>query len=130
MFNGFTKETGEFFWELAFHNERPWFLAHKEQFERVVNEPLKLLAHDLYEEMSRRFPDADFTVHISRIYRDARRLFGRGPYKDHLWFTARPFGSRSARRSIPAGSASGRREPRRWRRCAARSRPIPRPSSA
>ena len=92
MFNGFTKETGEFFWELAFHNERPWFLAHKEQFERVVNEPLKLLAHDLYEEMSRRFPDADFTVHISRIYRDARRLFGRGPYKDHLWFTVTPAG--------------------------------------
>ena len=92
MFNGFTKETGEFFWELAFHNERPWFLAHKEQFERVVNEPLKLLAHDLYEEMSRRFPDADFTVHISRIYRDARRLFGRGPYKDHLWFTVTPDG--------------------------------------
>jgi len=24
---------------------------------------------------------------VSRIYRDARRLFGRGPYKDHLWFT-------------------------------------------
>ena len=26
-------------------------------------------------------------MHVSRIYRDARRLFGRGPYKDHLWFT-------------------------------------------
>lgn len=25
----------------------------------------------------------------SRIYRDARRLFGRGPYKDHLWFCVR-----------------------------------------
>ena len=24
---------------------------------------------------------------FSRIYRDARRLFGRGPYKDHLWFS-------------------------------------------
>ncbi len=23
------------------------------------------------------------------IYRDARRLHGRGPYKDHLWFTLR-----------------------------------------
>ena len=23
---------------------------------------------------------------VSRIYRDARRLHGRGPYKDHLWF--------------------------------------------
>ena len=26
-------------------------------------------------------------LHVCRIYRDARRLFGRGPYKDHLWFT-------------------------------------------
>ena len=26
-------------------------------------------------------------LHVSRIYRDARRLFGRGPYKDHLWFS-------------------------------------------
>lgn len=26
-------------------------------------------------------------LHVCRIYRDARRLFGRGPYKDHLWLT-------------------------------------------
>ena len=26
---------------------------------------------------------------MRRIYRDARRLFGRGPYKDHLWFSLR-----------------------------------------
>ncbi len=90
MFNGFTKETGEFFWELAFHNERPWFLEHKEQFERAVNEPLKALARALYEEMSLRCPDDGLRVHISRIYRDARRLFGRGPYKDHMWFTLIP----------------------------------------
>ena len=92
MFTGFTKETGEFFWELAFHNERPWFLAHKEEFERVVNAPFKALAHEVYDEMCRRFPDEAFSVHISRIYRDARRLFGRGPYKDHLWFTVSPAG--------------------------------------
>ena len=24
---------------------------------------------------------------MARIYRDARRLHGRGPYKDHLWFS-------------------------------------------
>lgn len=33
MFTGFTKQTSEFLWELAFNNERPWFLEHKEQFE-------------------------------------------------------------------------------------------------
>ncbi len=93
MFEGFSKETGEFLWELSFNNERPWFLAHKEQFERVLNEPFRALARALYEELTRRIPDEAFGVHISRIYRDARRLFGRGPYKDHLWFTIAPAGA-------------------------------------
>ena len=93
MFSGFSKETGEFLWELAFNNERPWFQAHKETFERVLNEPFKALAHDAYEELSALVPEEDFSVHVSRIYRDARRLFGRGPYKDHLWFTFTPAGA-------------------------------------
>ncbi len=29
---------------------------------------------------------------LSRIYRDARRLHGNGPYKDHLWFCVRAGG--------------------------------------
>ena len=33
---------------------------------------------------------------MSRIYRDARRLFGRGPYKDHLWFSLRKPGERDS----------------------------------
>ena len=87
MFNGFTKEASDFLWELSFHNERPWFQAHKEQFERCVNEPFKALARDTLDQTQLRLADRTWNVHISRIYRDARRLFGRGPYKDHLWFT-------------------------------------------
>lgn len=87
MFQGFSKETGEFLWELSFHNERPWFLEHKEQFERVVNTPFKELAKETAQLLQERCPDLDVQTHVSRIYRDARRLFGRGPYKDHLWFT-------------------------------------------
>ena len=87
MFQGFTKETSEFLWELSFNNERPWFLAHKEQFERCLNEPFKALAAETAERMRERFPERNWQMHRSRIYRDARRLFGRGPYKDHLWFT-------------------------------------------
>lgn len=89
MFTGFTKETGDFFWELAFHNERPWFLDHKEQFEQVVNTPFKALAADTMALMEQRYPKADLRLHVSRIYRDARRLHGRGPYKDHLWFSVK-----------------------------------------
>ena len=85
-FQGFTKETSDFLWELSFNNERPWFLAHKEQFLRVLDGPFKALAADTFALVRQRCPERDFQCHVSRIYRDARRLFGRGPYKDHLWF--------------------------------------------
>ena len=87
MFNGFTPAAGDFLWELAFNNERVWFNEHKEQFEQTVNEPFKALAAETQALMCSRFPEMDCRLHVSRIYRDARRLFGRGPYKDHLWFT-------------------------------------------
>lgn len=30
MFTGFSDATIDFLWELRFHNERPWFLEHKQ----------------------------------------------------------------------------------------------------
>ena len=87
MFQGFSKETSEFLWELSFHNERPWFLEHKEQFERVLNGPFQELTRDTGALLQQRCPYMEVRTHASRIYRDARRLFGRGPYKDHLWST-------------------------------------------
>lgn len=89
MFEGFTKEASDFFWELAFNNERSWFLQHKQDFERLVNVPLKALAQETAELMEERFPEKELSLHVSRIYRDARRLHGRGPYKDHMWFSLR-----------------------------------------
>ncbi len=87
MFKGFTRETSDFLWDLTFNNERSWFQEHREQYLQVLHEPFHALAEDTLTEMQRMFPLANFTLHVSRIYRDARRLFGRGPYKDHLWFT-------------------------------------------
>lgn len=87
MFQGFTERTSGFLWDLSFNNERPWFLEHKAEFETVLNEPFKALAADTLALVRQRHPERDLNCHVSRIYRDARRLFGRGPYKDHLWFT-------------------------------------------
>ena len=86
-FPGFTMETRDFLWDLAFHNERPWFNEHKGQFQRVLKDPFDALGRQTLALMAERYPDRPWQLHISRIYRDARRLFGRGPYKDHLWFT-------------------------------------------
>ncbi len=85
-FHGFTPQAGTFLWELSFHNERPWFLAHREAFEADLNRPFRALCAETLERMRGRFPERRYDAHISRIYRDARRLFGRGPYKDNLWF--------------------------------------------
>ena len=87
MFEGFTPKTGEFLWELSFNNERSWFMAHKDEFEDVLNRPFKALAADTFALTEKQFPQLGCKLHVARIYRDARRLHGRGPYKEHLWFT-------------------------------------------
>lgn len=87
MFQGFCKDTSDFLWDLMFNNERSWFQEHKERYERVLNLPFRALAADTLELLKLRHPELQFSLHISRIYRDARRLFGRGPFKDHLWFS-------------------------------------------
>ena len=87
MFNGFSQATGDFIWSLSMNNDRTWFMEHKQAFEDVLNQPFRALAFETLEKMQAAFPDQEFQTHIARIYRDARRLFGRGPYKDHLWFS-------------------------------------------
>ena len=87
MFQGFCKDTSDFLWNLMFNNERSWFQEHKERYERVLNRPFRALAADTLELLKLRHPELQFSLHTSRIYSDARRLFGRGPFKDHLWFS-------------------------------------------
>jgi len=87
MFEGFPKELTDFMWGLALHNEKPWFEAHREHYERCLLEPFKALASDVRDAFEARWPDSAPALHISRIYRDARRLHGQGPYKNHMWFS-------------------------------------------
>lgn len=87
MFQGFQREAGDFFWELCFHNEREWFHANKDRFDQLIGIPMKELAHDTDDLLRRRFPLMEEEVHVSRIWRDARRLYGRGPLKENLWFS-------------------------------------------
>ena len=96
MFQGYTQGTVDFLWALRFNNERSWFQAHKEEFTALVDAPTRALAARLAEEMDRACPELGLELKVSRIYRDARRLFGRGPYKDHLWFSLRRPGERDS----------------------------------
>ncbi|MBR2484137.1 MAG: DUF2461 family protein, partial [Oscillospiraceae bacterium] len=86
MFQGFNEETIAFLWGVRFNNERGWFEQNKPSYINNVYEPIKALGFEVFEELRTRFPDQEMLCKVSRIYRDARRLHGRGPYKDHMWF--------------------------------------------
>ena len=79
MFQGFSQGAVDFLWGVRFNNERSWFEAHKQEYLDLV-----------IAAMTAAYPKEQLNLYVSRIYRDARRLHGRGPYKDHLWFTIRP----------------------------------------
>lgn len=92
MFQGFDEETVAFLWGVRFNNYKSWFEEHKPDYTQHVYEPMKALAAEVYEGLHTRFPEEELFCKVSRIYRDARRLYGRGPYKDHLWFCIRRAG--------------------------------------
>ncbi len=87
MFQGFSQATVDFMWGIRFNNERTWFEAHKSEYKQTLELPMKELCRELYEGFSARHEDLGLVSRVCRIYRDARRLHGRGPYKDHLWLT-------------------------------------------
>lgn len=90
-FTGFTPQTLEYFRSLAANNNKPWFEAHRGDYEKCLLEPLKALVADLSGFMFAIDPDlvtipaVDRT--ISRIYRDTRFSRDKSPYKSCLWIT-------------------------------------------
>lgn len=87
MFQGFTDETVDFMWGIRFNNERTWFEANKQTYLEHLYRPMKELGDEVYDHISGQLKDYGLIGKVSRIYRDARRLHGRGPYKDHLWLS-------------------------------------------
>ena len=41
MFEGFSQETVDFMWGIRFNNERPWFEAHKSDYQTYFLTPMK-----------------------------------------------------------------------------------------
>lgn len=87
MFSGFSDETVDFMWGIRFNNEREWFEAHKDVYLSSFYCPMKALGEEMLGFLHQKRPDYGLLCKTTRIYRDARRLHGRGPYKDNLWFT-------------------------------------------
>jgi uncharacterized protein (TIGR02453 family) len=75
-FNGFPHEAFDFFEQLALNNNRDWFQAHREVYERACREPMKQLVAEL---------DANpASTKISRINRDLRFSRDKSPYRTYI----------------------------------------------
>ncbi len=74
-FAGFSPEAFRFLAELEANNDRAWFAAHEEAFNRLWKAPLEALVQDAEPELGagKRF----------RIHRDVRFSADKSPYKTH-----------------------------------------------
>ncbi|MEG1396038.1 MAG: DUF2461 domain-containing protein [Oscillospiraceae bacterium] len=90
MFTGFSDKTIDFMYGIRLNNEKPWFEEHKSEYLEHFYNPMRDLADEVYDKIEAHHPDYGFIRKVSRIYRDARRLHGRGPYKENLWFSIQP----------------------------------------
>jgi uncharacterized protein (TIGR02453 family) len=95
----FPKEGLDFLRSLKRNNRRPWFLKHKDEYERFVKAPMielvMALSHDLPSDFL-----ADPAKSIFRIYRDVRFSKDKSPYKTHASAHFPP-------RGLPRGAGAG-----------------------
>jgi uncharacterized protein (TIGR02453 family) len=75
-FTGFPKEAIEFLDDLEQNNERAWFQAHKDVYERACKEPMQALMAEL--------EPAHGPGKLFRIQRDIRFSKDKSPYKTYV----------------------------------------------
>ena len=104
----FTQRALRFFRELARHNEKAWFEAHREEYESEVRQPMRKLIEDLDTRFAEFAPEigGDSKRSMFRINRDIRFSKDKSPYKTHAacWFHHRN-AARSVGSEADAGSA-------------------------
>src|SRR5713226_8417003 len=104
----FTADTLRFFRGLARNNRKPWFEAHRADYERDVRLPMRTLIEDMDVRLARLAPEiaGDPKRSMFRIYRDIRFSKDKSPYKTHAacWFHHRD-ADRQVGSDAEAGSA-------------------------
>ncbi len=80
-FHGWPAEALDFFDDLATHNEKAWFHAHKHVYDECVREPMRALVAELEDEFG--------ALVVSRPNRDVRFAHGRDPYKLEIYARSR-----------------------------------------
>src|SRR5512140_943155 len=91
-FTGFPKQTLSFLAGLAAHNEKSWFDAHRDDYDRYYVAPSKAFVVAMGERLARFAPKVNAEPRVGgsmqRINRDIRFSKDKSPYKEHLdlWF--------------------------------------------
>jgi uncharacterized protein (TIGR02453 family) len=98
MATHFTTETMKFLRGLARNNDREWFEARRDVYERVVRAPMLALVEEINTAMEGKKLDGFAPEHVRtpqktvmRIYRDIRFSKNKLPYKTHMsaWWARR-----------------------------------------
>ncbi|HZF68956.1 MAG TPA: DUF2461 domain-containing protein [Gemmatirosa sp.] len=89
-FTGFPPQALRFLRAIARHNEKPWFEAHRADYEETVKTPLAALVEEMDARLGRLAPEmvGDRKRSVFRIHRDVRFSKDKSPYKTHVacWF--------------------------------------------
>jgi uncharacterized protein (TIGR02453 family) len=89
----FTPAAITFLRGLARHNDREWFNARKQVYERELKGPMLALVDEITQSMAAYAPEHMRPAHkcMMRIYRDIRFSADKRPYKTHLsaWWSRR-----------------------------------------
>lgn len=88
IFNGFSKETVDFFTQLKENNNKEWFTRNKKTFEQAVMEPAKTFVIAMGERLRTISPDINANPAVNksifRINRDTRFSQDKSPYKTNI----------------------------------------------
>src|SRR2546428_7957616 len=81
----FTTTTLRFLRGLARNNRKPWFDAHRAEYEAVLQAPMRRLIEEMDARLARFAPEiiGDPRRSMFRIYRDIRFSKDKSPYKTH-----------------------------------------------
>jgi uncharacterized protein (TIGR02453 family) len=94
-FTGFPPGISTFLADLAANNNKPWFEAHRHDYEENLLEPSRAFADSMADRLAELAPSGLGVIQGSafRIYRDIRFSKDKTPYKTHLGIAFNAVGS-------------------------------------
>ena len=108
MTGPFSRATLNFLTGLKKNNRKPWFEAHRDDYESLVKLPMLELIEEMDVRMARFAPEiiGDKRRSMFRIYRDIRFSNDKSPYKTHAscWFYHRDGSRAVGREAVGAGA--------------------------